>query len=319
MHLGPHILPAPPAPPLKVVGVKGLNPTGSVFVAQQLVTHVPAAPRQRQEAPQECGGGMSMVVAAGPFTTSDNVQYEPLEELLNFCTGELYLGSLSMKVTAGEVAGDKWENMEYMPMSCLLVYPVENNVGEVVLMGPFVDVEHPSVKDGSLDVTFEQLFREQVRGALEGTWEDRGPCDIPHVPHGSNDVPHGSDIFLCQSQVLSKVLSWQNDSDNLTRRVLLMPAVRDATSTPAFPQPPFALRGVALPGDLSGGERLRSLQNPSSFVVPPAGSNSSSGGVTVSACSQDVLMHLSAGEVSRGVTGQDRMQALASHVVGQRR
>ena len=208
--------------------------------------------------------------------------------------------------------------MERALISPLLVFPVDNNVGEVVLMGPFVDVEHPSVKDGSLDVTFEQLFREQVRGALEGTWEDRGPYDIPHVPHGSYDVPHGSDGFLCQLQVLSKVLSWQNDSDNLTRRVLLMPAVRDATATPAFPPPPFALRGAAPSSDLSGGERLRSLQNPSSFVVS-GGSNGSGGGVTVSACSQDVLMHLSAGEVSRGVTGQDRMQALASHVVGQRR
>ena len=96
LHLGPHSLPAPAAPPLKVVGVKGLNPTGSVFVAQQLVTHVPAAPRQQQEAPQEGGGGMSMVVAAGPFTTSDNVQYEPLEELLRFCTGELFIESLRM-------------------------------------------------------------------------------------------------------------------------------------------------------------------------------------------------------------------------------
>lgn len=77
----------------KVVGVKGLNPTGSVFVAQQLITHVPAAPKQCQvqEGATTSGSGgsaLSMVVAAGPFTTSDNMQYEPLDELFKFCSGK---------------------------------------------------------------------------------------------------------------------------------------------------------------------------------------------------------------------------------------
>ena len=142
---------------LQVVGVKGLNPTGSVFVAQQLVTHVPAAPRQQQQQAQERDGGgdgglLSMVVAAGPFTTSDNVQYEPLDELLKYCTGESLASCIPPHRSAsrGPCA----------PASP--AFPAGNDVGEVMLMGPFVDVEHPSVKDGSLDVTFEQLFREQV-------------------------------------------------------------------------------------------------------------------------------------------------------------
>ena len=50
--------------------------------------------------------------------------------------------------------------------------PSANDVDQVLLMGPFVDVEHPSIKDGSLDATFEQVFREQVRReGLLGTRE----------------------------------------------------------------------------------------------------------------------------------------------------
>ena len=140
-------------------------------------------------------------------------------------------------------------------------------------------------------------------------------CVWGEMPLRPRDLRRARCSDCLPTQVLSKVLSWQQDPSNLTRRVLLMPAVRDATATPAFPQPPFAIDAARLPAGC--GERLSSLQNPSSFVVP----TTAGGGVTVSACSQDVLMHLSAGEVSRGAQqqGQDRMQALASHVVGQRR
>ena len=40
----------------------------------------------------------------------------------------------------------------------------------LLLMGPFVDLEHPEVKDGSLDRTFEQVFRDEVRYARG--WQD---------------------------------------------------------------------------------------------------------------------------------------------------
>ncbi len=33
----------------------------------------------------------------------------------------------------------------------------------LVLLGPFVDAEHPQVSGGALDVTFEELFATQVR------------------------------------------------------------------------------------------------------------------------------------------------------------
>ena len=69
---------------------------------------------------------MSVILAAGPFTAAGSLAFEPLEELL--------------EVAAKGRAPDA-----------------------LVLMGPFVDVEHSAIADGSLPVTFEQLFATQAR------------------------------------------------------------------------------------------------------------------------------------------------------------
>ena len=73
-------------------------------------------------------GGLSLCVAAGPFTTSEDLGYAPLAELLGSCAAA--------------------------PPDALL------------LVGPFVDVEHPLVASGALDVTFEDLFHSQARAGL---------------------------------------------------------------------------------------------------------------------------------------------------------
>ncbi len=65
-----------------------------------------------------------MVVAAGPFTTFQNIDFEPLQALLDYC-------------------------LQHKPHVLLL-------------MGPFVDVDHQLVKNGALLDTFEHVFLEQV-------------------------------------------------------------------------------------------------------------------------------------------------------------
>lgn len=69
----------------QVVAVRGLNPTGQVFIAQQLVSHLPAP--AASTGMEEGAAKASVVVAAGPYTTSDDLAYEPLEELLQYCAG----------------------------------------------------------------------------------------------------------------------------------------------------------------------------------------------------------------------------------------
>jgi DNA polymerase alpha subunit B len=65
-------------------------------------------------------GTMSMVIAAGPYTTSDNMNYEPLKDLVTY---------------------------------------ISSNKPHVVIMtGPFMDCEHSKVKDFSMAETFKSFF-----------------------------------------------------------------------------------------------------------------------------------------------------------------
>lgn len=69
-------------------------------------------------------GGASIVVASGPYTFRGNLDYEPLKELLAFCT--------------------------------------QQKPDVLLLMGPFVDVEHPLISSAQTDRLFEDIFQESV-------------------------------------------------------------------------------------------------------------------------------------------------------------
>lgn len=68
--------------------------------------------------------GLSLVVAAGPFAVGQDMSYKPLDELLDYVN--------------------------------------QHKPDVVILLGPFVDVDAPSVEDGTLDVTFDAVFEKEV-------------------------------------------------------------------------------------------------------------------------------------------------------------
>ena len=67
---------------------------------------------------------MSMVVAVGPFTLSEDLEYAPLAALLAVCR--------------------------------------QRRPDVLVVLGPFVDAEHPLLTQGTVDLTFEDIFESQV-------------------------------------------------------------------------------------------------------------------------------------------------------------
>ena len=89
------------------------------------------------------GGALTLLVAAGPYTTTDSLEYEPFEDLL--------------KVIAAR------------------------QPDVAVLCGPFVDANHPKVAAGETEITgageeaesvdFESLFKMRVSFFLEGLYE----------------------------------------------------------------------------------------------------------------------------------------------------
>ncbi|TVU51823.1 hypothetical protein EJB05_03268 [Eragrostis curvula] len=103
------------------------------------------------------------VIAAGPYTTTDNLLFEPLQELLSYaCRKQPQL---------------------------------------LILMGPFIDSDHPDIKKGTVDQSFNDIFHFEI---------------------------------------LRKVQDFAQILGN-TVRVILIPSVRDAHHDFVFPQPAFDL------------------------------------------------------------------------------
>ncbi|EFJ42302.1 hypothetical protein VOLCADRAFT_107349 [Volvox carteri f. nagariensis] len=136
----------------------GLNPTGGKFIAQKLVTHVPPPPPPSSTmvtAGATAGpngaasreGGLSLVVAAGPYCLSEDLSYSPLEELLSYCNAH--------------------------PPDVLL------------LLGPFVDQEHPGLL--AADRTAESFLREEVVRRL-AVWRAEHPAAMVAIMPAVRDL-----------------------------------------------------------------------------------------------------------------------------------
>ena len=151
---------------MQIVVLRGTNPTGTSILVRAIYTHIPSAslppssscpmdldlpsssnPSSDQAAAAAGGAGaptaavpeLSMVVATGPFTLTDDCSYEPLRDLL--------------------------KALQRCPPQVL------------VLVGPFVDEEHPAVSGGQLQLTYQQLFQQQVWSI----YPEQQVCKIRHM------------------------------------------------------------------------------------------------------------------------------------------
>ncbi|KAJ1816670.1 DNA-directed DNA polymerase alpha subunit pol12 [Coemansia sp. RSA 2598] len=109
--------------PGQIVAVEGKNLKGSEFSASQFrqlprLQHASVGEREHGVQP------FSAVVASGPYTLSDNFEYEPLADLVDHA---------------------------------IAVAP-----GVVLLLGPFVSETHPMLKDGSMDLQPSEIFAAKI-------------------------------------------------------------------------------------------------------------------------------------------------------------
>ncbi|KAJ8615681.1 hypothetical protein MRB53_035053 [Persea americana] len=162
--------------PGQVIGIEGRNPSGHCLVASKLVDSLPLSvsldedlpPAKKQATGEEVqpiqsdtSGQLSVVIAAGPFTTTDNLLFEPLVELL--------------------------------------AYASRKQPQLLLLMGPFLDSEHPDIKKGTVSRSFDEIFHVEILRRLQDYAEYMGSG----------------------------------------ARVLLVPSTRDANHDFVFPQPAF--------------------------------------------------------------------------------
>ncbi|XP_034834099.1 DNA polymerase alpha subunit B [Maniola hyperantus] len=107
--------------PGQVVVMRGMNPRGDKFVPQQIYCDAARPiPDPQADMMNTLKGTMSIVVSAGPYTTSNNMTYEPLKDLIT------YVGTQKPHV--------------------------------VIMTGPFMDSDHAKVKDNSMAETYRSFF-----------------------------------------------------------------------------------------------------------------------------------------------------------------
>ncbi|KAL9226298.1 hypothetical protein vseg_002128 [Gypsophila vaccaria] len=163
--------------PGQVVGIVGSNASGHCLVASSVADSIPPLPSAdnnpnppKRQALDEMAlsnsqsltpSKLSVIMAAGPFTTADNTLFEPLTELLAYATRK-------------------------QPQL-------------LILLGPFVDSEHPEIKKATFDRSFDEVFHQEIIRRLRD-----------HVEYMGSST-----------------------------RVLLVPSIRDANHDFVFPQPPF--------------------------------------------------------------------------------
>ncbi|XP_063591450.1 DNA polymerase alpha subunit B-like [Penaeus indicus] len=128
--------------PGQIVAVRGVNTTGNKLVVQELlpgkILPLPDSP----DIIKNAAGAVQVVVASGPFTTTDNLLYEPLTDLLSVLK----------------------ENPPHM----------------LILLGPLLDAAHPLVVENQLAETHEAVVARCLR-IITSTLENSG-TEIVLVP-----------------------------------------------------------------------------------------------------------------------------------------
>ncbi|KAF3384309.1 DNA polymerase alpha subunit B [Penicillium rolfsii] len=109
--------------PGQIVAIRGINPSGDYFTVKEILP-IPLLPPAASSAVTldnvnerlESGGSspLNVMVAAGPYTADDNLDFEPLQELC-------------------QKAADSYADA-------------------LVLLGPFLDIEHPLLASGDFDL-----------------------------------------------------------------------------------------------------------------------------------------------------------------------
>ncbi|XP_060711697.1 DNA polymerase alpha subunit B isoform X2 [Hemiscyllium ocellatum] len=145
--------------PGQVVALEGTNSTSRCIVAFRLYEGVPL-PFYKPEEVLEGLEQQMVLVACGPFTTSDSITYDPMLDLIDVINRD-------------------------RPDVC-------------ILLGPFVDVRHQQIESCQLTVTYQEVFKQCMKGIVEGT---RGSGShlviVPSLRDAHHDFVYPQAPFHC--------------------------------------------------------------------------------------------------------------------------
>ncbi|KAK4056532.1 DNA-directed DNA polymerase alpha subunit pol12 [Microbotryomycetes sp. JL221] len=140
-----------------LVALKGRNGGGSMFSVSEILMMPPIDPsfseaatmlqQQHGQGNKKLGGDpMSVMVAAGPFTVQSDLEYAPLGALLDAAETE--------------------------------------KPDVLVLIGPFIDVDHPLIKQSNLDRMPEEIFKTEISTRIINFLNSSTRSVVILIPHG---------------------------------------------------------------------------------------------------------------------------------------
>ena len=180
--------------PGKIVAVEGVfDCIDKAMVVKQFldIRQSPEALPNAMDTQDESEAPLRVVVASGPFTTSENAMFVPLNDLL-------------------EVARNDRPNV-------------------LILLGPFIDVDHSTFKDGT--AVYNDMYMSF------------------------------NDIFLFK--VIAQLDNLLGEIEDM--RIILVPSLNDAQHDFVYPQPPFEASKIKEMCEHS--KRLHLMSNPCRFQV----------------------------------------------------
>ncbi|CAG8441915.1 2519_t:CDS:10 [Ambispora gerdemannii] len=151
--------------PGQIIAVDGINITGNVLDVSKIyklpllpmpVTSTAEIMSYNYGKARLNGEEMTVIVAAGPFTTESNLNFEPFAQLM--------------------------ENMKSIRPDVL------------ILMGPFIETDHTLIKSGEIDYTLENIFSRFISYPIRHFIKSSPASQIIMIP-SVKDITHYDTVF----------------------------------------------------------------------------------------------------------------------------
>jgi DNA polymerase alpha subunit B len=170
--------------------VEGVNSSGSSMIAKRIIE---GAPRAR------------------PSTSPS--------KLLDFHHSDLYQKGKPLRVFTAAGPFTSSQNLDYAPFNDLMGKVFNERPDVLILLGPFVDIAHPLLKDG--DITLNDL--DDPLNAQSASYEM---------------------VFITRimTEGLRALFQSEDEDYAINTHIILIPSLADAHHEFVFPQPPFADR-----------------------------------------------------------------------------
>lgn len=155
--------------PGQIVALRGTNASGDAFVVSEVLSLPLLNPPATK--PEELDAIHSRYLDT-PDSDPDNVR------------------PLTMMIASGPYTTD--QNLDFSPLHTFLDNAAEVYADTVILLGPFLDAEHPQIRSGDFDAPpnaspdqaiMTDLFRHYISGALQSFNKRVPTCNIILVPN----------------------------------------------------------------------------------------------------------------------------------------